>query len=58
MHTYVKKLLLSIFGEKSKNVRDNSLKVPHGGEGIVQDVKVFRREDCPWKSEKFFRIIS
>ena len=39
------KLLLAIFGEKSKEVRDNSLKVPHGGSGIVQDIKIFRRED-------------
>jgi DNA-directed RNA polymerase subunit beta len=37
------KLLLAIFGEKSREVRDNSLKVPHGGSGIVQDVKVFNR---------------
>ena len=29
------KLLLAIFGEKSREVRDNSLKVPHGGAGIV-----------------------
>ncbi|NLD07511.1 MAG: DNA-directed RNA polymerase subunit beta, partial [Lactobacillus sp.] len=34
-----------IFGEKSKEVRDNSLKVPHGGSGIVQDIKHFKRED-------------
>ncbi|HZJ86634.1 MAG TPA: DNA-directed RNA polymerase subunit beta, partial [Erysipelothrix sp.] len=39
------KLLLAIFGEKSKEVRDNSLRVPHGGNGIVQDIKVFKRED-------------
>ncbi len=39
------KLLLAIFGEKSKEVRDNSLKVPHGGSGIVQDIKHFKRED-------------
>ena len=39
------KLLLAIFGEKSQEVRDNSLRVPHGGEGIVQEVRVFRRED-------------
>ncbi len=39
------KLLMSIFGEKSKNVRDTSLRVPHGGDGIVQDIKVFRRQD-------------
>ena len=39
------KLLLAIFGEKSQEVRDNSLRVPHGGEGIVQEVRVFKRED-------------
>lgn len=39
------KLLLAIFGEKSREVRDNSLKVPHGGNGIVQDVKRFTRKD-------------
>lgn len=38
------KLLLAIFGEKSREVRDNSLKVPHGGSGIVQDVRIFKRE--------------
>lgn len=37
------KLLLAIFGEKSREVRDNSLKVPHGGSGIVQDVRIFNR---------------
>ena len=39
------KLLLAIFGEKSREVRDNSLKVPHGGAGIVQMVRFFKRED-------------
>lgn len=39
------KLLLAIFGEKSREVRDNSLKVPHGGSGIVQDIKIFRRDE-------------
>jgi DNA-directed RNA polymerase subunit beta len=39
------KLLLAIFGEKSREVRDNSLKVPHGGAGIVQDIKIFNRKD-------------
>ena len=39
------KLLLAIFGEKSREVRDNSLKVPHGGAGIVQSVHIFKRED-------------
>jgi DNA-directed RNA polymerase subunit beta len=39
------KLLLAIFGEKSREVRDTSLKVPHGGGGIVQDVKYFSRQN-------------
>ena len=39
------KLLLAIFGEKSREVRDNSLKVPHGGAGIVQSVRVFKRSE-------------
>ncbi len=39
------KLLLAIFGEKSREVRDNSLKVPHGGAGTVQSVRVFNRKD-------------
>ena len=39
------KLLLAIFGEKSREVRDNSLKVPHGGAGIVHSVRVFKRGD-------------
>ncbi|MBO4218895.1 MAG: DNA-directed RNA polymerase subunit beta, partial [Erysipelotrichaceae bacterium] len=39
------KLLFAIFGEKSKEVRDNSLKVPHGGAGIVQCVRRFTRAE-------------
>jgi len=39
------KLLLAIFGEKSREVRDNSLKVPHGGSGIVQSVRMFKRSE-------------
>ncbi len=39
------KLLLAIFGEKSREVRDNSLKVPHGGAGIVQSIRVFKRSE-------------
>lgn len=39
------KLLLAIFGEKSREVRDNSLKVPHGGDGIVHSVRVFKRSE-------------
>jgi DNA-directed RNA polymerase subunit beta len=39
------RLLRAIFGEKAREVRDTSLKVPHGMYGIVQDVKVFTREN-------------
>ncbi len=38
------RLLRAIFGEKAREVRDTSLKVPHGEKGIVVDVKVFSRE--------------
>ncbi|MEJ6949591.1 DNA-directed RNA polymerase subunit beta [Natronospora cellulosivora (SeqCode)] len=38
------RLLRAIFGEKAREVRDTSLKVPHGEQGIVVDVKVFSRE--------------
>ena len=43
--TAEEKLLRAIFGEKAREVRDTSLKVPHGEAGIVVDVKVFTRED-------------
>ncbi|QKY70935.1 DNA-directed RNA polymerase subunit beta [Lentibacillus sp. CBA3610] len=39
------RLLHAIFGEKAREVRDTSLKVPHGAGGIVLEVKVFNRED-------------
>ncbi|URN86222.1 DNA-directed RNA polymerase subunit beta [Acetobacterium wieringae] len=39
------KLLRAIFGEKAREIRDTSLKVPHGESGIVLDVKVFSREN-------------
>ncbi len=39
------RLLRAIFGEKAREVRDTSLKVPHGEGGIVVDVKVFTREN-------------
>ena len=43
--TSEEKLLHAIFGEKTREVRDTSLRVPHGGEGIVHDVKIFTKED-------------
>ena len=42
--TAEEKLLRAIFGEKAREVRDTSLKVPHGESGIIVDVKVFTRE--------------
>ncbi len=43
--TAEERLLRAIFGEKARDVRDTSLKVPHGGKGKVIDVKVFTRDD-------------
>jgi len=40
------RLLRAIFGEKAREVRDTSLRVPHGEYGIVVDVKVFTRDNC------------
>ncbi len=40
------RLLRAIFGEKAREVRDNSLRVAHGVSGIVVDVKVFNRDNC------------
>ncbi|WP_025730599.1 DNA-directed RNA polymerase subunit beta [Atopobacter phocae] len=39
------KLLHAIFGEKAREVRDTSLRVPHGGGGIVRDIKIFTRSN-------------
>ncbi len=39
------RLLRAIFGEKARDVRDTSLRVPHGEEGIIVDVKIFTREN-------------
>ncbi len=43
--TSEEKLLHAIFGEKTREVRNSSLCVPHGGEGIVHDVKIYTKED-------------
>ncbi|WP_177167359.1 DNA-directed RNA polymerase subunit beta [Salinibacillus kushneri] len=43
--TAEERLLHAIFGEKAREVRDTSLRVPHGSGGIVLDVKIFNRED-------------
>ena len=43
--TSEEKLLHAIFGEKTREVRDTSLRVPHGGGGIVHDVQILSKED-------------
>ena len=43
--TAEERLLRAIFGEKSREVRDTSLRVPHGEYGIIVDVKIFNKED-------------
>ncbi|MCR5542674.1 MAG: DNA-directed RNA polymerase subunit beta [Eubacterium sp.] len=43
--TAEEKLLRAIFGEKAREVRDTSLRVPHGAYGVVMDVKIFTREN-------------
>ncbi len=43
--TSEEKLLHAIFGEKTREVRDTSLRVPHGGDGIVHDIKIFSRKE-------------
>ena len=43
--TAEERLLRAIFGEKAREVRDSSLKIPHGEAGIIVDVKVFTREN-------------
>lgn len=43
--TAEERLLRAIFGEKAREVRDTSLKVPHGESGIIVDVKIFTREN-------------
>ncbi len=44
--TSEERLLRAIFGEKAREVRDTSMKVPHGEYGIIVDVKVFTRQNC------------
>ncbi|HPP87825.1 MAG TPA: DNA-directed RNA polymerase subunit beta, partial [bacterium] len=53
------KLLQSIFGEKARDVRDTSLKLKHGNEGIVIDVKIYSREnrdELPAGVEKLVKV--
>ena len=44
--TAEERLLRAIFGEKAREVRDNSLRVPHGEAGVIVDVKIFTRDNC------------
>ena len=59
--TAEERLLRAIFGEKAREVRDTSLKVPHGEYGIVVDAKVFTRENgdelIPWCKSGMFVYI-
>src|SRR5699024_12229403 len=43
--TAEERLLRAIFGEKAREVRDTSLRVPHGAYGVVMDTKVFTRDN-------------
>ncbi len=57
--TSEEKLLHAIFGEKTREVRDTSLRVPHGGGGIVHDVKVYTKEnsdELPAGVSKLIRV--
>ena len=55
--TAEERLLRAIFGEKAREVRDNSLKVPHGEAGIIIDVKVFTRENCEERSPGVNKLV-
>ncbi len=55
--TAEEKLLRAIFGEKAREVRDTSLKVPHGEYGIVVDVKIFDRENGDELSPGVNRVV-
>jgi len=57
--TSEEKLLHAIFGEKTREVRDTSLRVPHGGDGIVHDVKIFsckENDELPAGVSKVIRV--
>ena len=55
--TSEERLLRAIFGEKAREVRDTSLRVPHGEWGVVVDVKVFNREDTEEMSAGVNQIV-
>ncbi len=55
--TAEERLLRAIFGEKAREVRDTSLRVPHGMSGIVVDVKVFSRENADELSPGVHKVV-
>ena len=55
--TSEEKLLHAIFGEKTREVRDTSLRVPHGGDGIVHDVKVFTKKNSDELSSGVSKLV-
>ncbi len=55
--TAEERLLRAIFGEKAREVRDNSLRVPHGESGVIIDVKVFTPENCDELSPGVNRLV-
>ena len=55
--TSEERLLRAIFGEKAREVRDTSLKVPHGEYGIVVNVEVFTRDNCDEMSPGVNKVV-
>ena len=55
--TSEEKLLHAIFGEKTREVRDSSLRVPHGADGIVHDVKIYTKENSDELSPGVSKVI-
>ncbi len=55
--TAEEKLLRAIFGEKAREVRDTSLRVPHGEAGTVVDVKIFTRDNCDELSAGVHKVV-
>ena len=55
--TSEEKLLHAIFGEKTREVRDTSLRVDHGAEGIVHDVKIYTKENSDELSPGVSKVI-
>ena len=55
--TAEEKLLRAIFGEKAREVRDTSLRVPHGEAGTIVDVKIFTRDNCDELSAGVHKVV-